>query len=76
VRGMPFTGMTKSCSLKLNWPTFMLASTGCNGKSGGDIAGAVASMTKGDPGVLSEELQTTPLVNWDSPESFRGFDVE
>ena len=31
-----------------------------------DIAGAVASITEDDPGVLSEELPTTPLVNRDS----------
>jgi hypothetical protein len=31
-----------------------------------DIAGTVASLTENDPGVLSEELQTTLLVNRDS----------
>ena len=30
------------------------------------LAGAVAPITESEPGVLSEELQTTPLVDQDS----------
>jgi hypothetical protein len=42
-----------------------------------DIAGTVASMTECDPGVLSEELPTTPLVDRDSPpRRARGLGVQ
>jgi hypothetical protein len=32
-----------------------------------DIAGAVAAMTEGDPGLRVKEPPTTLLVNWDPP---------
>jgi hypothetical protein len=41
------------------------------------MAGAVASMTKDDPNVLSEKLPITFLVNWGSAtKRARYFDVE
>ena len=44
---------------------------------GGDIAGAVASMTEGEPGVQSEKSPTTPLVDRDStPRRARCLDVQ
>jgi hypothetical protein len=46
-----------------------------NGQISGDIAGAVASMTEGDPGVASERVKeppTRPLVNRTVPQARDG----
>ena len=43
-----------------------------SGKRNPDIAGVVASTTESEKGVLSEKLQTTPLVNRDSSTRWAG----
>jgi len=57
VSGMPLTGRTRSCSLKLNWPifgtTFCLVTSRHVGEAAADIAGTVAAMTESELGVLS-----------------------